>query len=971
MSDPSERTDRVERAAAAIQDQVIDDVSVLSVELLRRIDALAADIAEHGIAESPSERARVTRLGQEFAEHISDMIRGVTEHTVEGVGPMWAQANGARTGWDELAAAYATQLSFVDHYVHGFIDGGGVLWSLINGLGDGPWDRPSVTRCLRKRLLFVHERLEQAALAWAEVAADRLRSGPSPSDDAEDLGPLPLHSALDPAPEPPSLEEIAEPEPDPLPEVADVQVDSDYTFSEENEGEVLLPPVTQPRQGSGHAPNAPPSDLDGLGDLDDLPPLSVQGSGNDPAAQAQAARNTGPIPDDDVTDTFAIPGRGEALATFGDLDDSEEMGDDGDDGDDAPPAFDEDEEDEPTVGFPDASPDDDVIEAFAEEDEEEDEEAPIVAVEEEDELDALEALPDDSEEVEALEALPSDELEMLPDEELEALPDEELEALPDEELEAFPDEELEALPDEELEALPDEELEALPDDSEEVEELEEIQALDALDDDIPELPDGAVDPEPLRTDEIPKSAIPMMQLGSADDGPTDVFAEADEAEPIEAEPIEAEEPDPPVDTDASEAEPAEPHAEPATAEDDDLPAMPTLRERLDHVLALAKEWEIGVNNLPEELDEMWIGVLEERVGTLVEKRRERETEERERQVRLESLMALAEQLRIRVRKVPERPSSAWMDKMAAKLAEVQEKRGDAPGFDEAADLQTEEETAEAGIPVPGSPDDSGDAGDAGDAGEAAEAAQAAETERAAAAAKAKAEAEAERQRRVDALIEKAGRVGVPLGRVPDHPTDAWLAETEANLESFLAKRKAQRKAEREKRKRERAERIERIKKDAAELEVDIGNVPPFPTEDWMNRAEIRIASVMLKRGDALEEEEEPEILEAVEEEVEEIPQLVYEEGTLQEKRWIISTDVLIGRAPSSDVQIVFDGGISRRHCKLTVLDDGFEIEDLGSSKGTIVNGKKIKKPVDLPLGSVIQIGDTRLQFAAYPIESPT
>ena len=51
---------------------------------------------------------------------------------------------------------------------------------------------------------------------------------------------------------------------------------------------------------------------------------------------------------------------------------------------------------------------------------------------------------------------------------------------------------------------------------------------------------------------------------------------------------------------------------------------------------------------------------------------------------------------------------------------------------------------------------------------------------------------------------------------------------------------------------------------------------------------------------------------------------------------------ILGRSDDCDLVIVQDG-VSKRHLKLTINKDSAYIEDLGSSNGTIVNGKTITK----------------------------
>lgn len=71
----------------------------------------------------------------------------------------------------------------------------------------------------------------------------------------------------------------------------------------------------------------------------------------------------------------------------------------------------------------------------------------------------------------------------------------------------------------------------------------------------------------------------------------------------------------------------------------------------------------------------------------------------------------------------------------------------------------------------------------------------------------------------------------------------------------------------------------------------------------------------------------------------------------------------LGRHSDNDIFVNVDG-ISRKHAVITVLTEGLEIEDLGSSNGTCVNGEKIKK-------SALDIGDeVKLDNIRFLIQSP-
>jgi hypothetical protein len=66
----------------------------------------------------------------------------------------------------------------------------------------------------------------------------------------------------------------------------------------------------------------------------------------------------------------------------------------------------------------------------------------------------------------------------------------------------------------------------------------------------------------------------------------------------------------------------------------------------------------------------------------------------------------------------------------------------------------------------------------------------------------------------------------------------------------------------------------------------------------------------------------------------------------------------IGRAEDNDVAIA-DGRVSRRHARIVADGDGFAIEDCGSSNGTFVDGRQVRR-ARLHHGVSIVVGETVL-----------
>lgn len=87
----------------------------------------------------------------------------------------------------------------------------------------------------------------------------------------------------------------------------------------------------------------------------------------------------------------------------------------------------------------------------------------------------------------------------------------------------------------------------------------------------------------------------------------------------------------------------------------------------------------------------------------------------------------------------------------------------------------------------------------------------------------------------------------------------------------------------------------------------------------------------------------------------------------QRKSFVVDKrEVLIGRAEKNsdaDLQLEMDPSISRKHLKIRLRDDKIEIEDLGSSWGTTVNGTSISSPTYVTETDKVRIGDTFLKIS--------
>jgi hypothetical protein len=88
----------------------------------------------------------------------------------------------------------------------------------------------------------------------------------------------------------------------------------------------------------------------------------------------------------------------------------------------------------------------------------------------------------------------------------------------------------------------------------------------------------------------------------------------------------------------------------------------------------------------------------------------------------------------------------------------------------------------------------------------------------------------------------------------------------------------------------------------------------------------------------------------------------------------VSDELEIGRHADGVGRLGDDVEISRRHARLARAGSGFVVEDLGSTNGTFLNGRRIEAPELLSVGDEIEVGGTRMIVqvsATTPPATPT
>ena len=79
----------------------------------------------------------------------------------------------------------------------------------------------------------------------------------------------------------------------------------------------------------------------------------------------------------------------------------------------------------------------------------------------------------------------------------------------------------------------------------------------------------------------------------------------------------------------------------------------------------------------------------------------------------------------------------------------------------------------------------------------------------------------------------------------------------------------------------------------------------------------------------------------------------------------------IGRAESEQGKLGDDPELSRRHAQISLADGELAVDDLGSTNGTFVNGRRIAYPTLIRPGDSIEVGSTTLEVLEGPAARPS
>ncbi|MEY2397187.1 MAG: hypothetical protein QOJ00_361 [Actinomycetota bacterium] len=83
-------------------------------------------------------------------------------------------------------------------------------------------------------------------------------------------------------------------------------------------------------------------------------------------------------------------------------------------------------------------------------------------------------------------------------------------------------------------------------------------------------------------------------------------------------------------------------------------------------------------------------------------------------------------------------------------------------------------------------------------------------------------------------------------------------------------------------------------------------------------------------------------------------------GALANKEFVVGDEATLGRGQGCQVQIP-DSMVSQLHARLFRTPKGLHIEDLGSTNGTYLNGRKVGGPAKVKKGDRVRVGPVELE----------
>ena len=91
------------------------------------------------------------------------------------------------------------------------------------------------------------------------------------------------------------------------------------------------------------------------------------------------------------------------------------------------------------------------------------------------------------------------------------------------------------------------------------------------------------------------------------------------------------------------------------------------------------------------------------------------------------------------------------------------------------------------------------------------------------------------------------------------------------------------------------------------------------------------------------------------------------------REFLVTGEATVGRAPGCAIVLTGDY-VSAHHARLYEREGRVWVEDLGSTNGTLLNGRRVRRPAAMRPGDRLRIGDIvlglRLEPASAPVAPP-
>jgi serine phosphatase RsbU (regulator of sigma subunit) len=99
-----------------------------------------------------------------------------------------------------------------------------------------------------------------------------------------------------------------------------------------------------------------------------------------------------------------------------------------------------------------------------------------------------------------------------------------------------------------------------------------------------------------------------------------------------------------------------------------------------------------------------------------------------------------------------------------------------------------------------------------------------------------------------------------------------------------------------------------------------------------------------------------------------VPSLQIVSGPLAGRLFKIDRDlIIIGRNPDCDI-VLAPKSVSRRHAAIVRRSVEYVLKDIGSTRGTYINGERLTQPAILSNGCTVQIGELQLVFKSQAVQ---